>query len=227
MNKVFSILLLPFVWCCNNPQTAEQIGFEKLEHELAIRDTIIAKLQEQLSKQESDVQPKFWYAFEPTTEHNIVKLWNGDSKQIDHIDLIDSVDVVYTFEHKTTISQLKDPNLDNFLSNFSEVKEVLYMSTDYGPMADNLSFFVRAFVICEESGLPIETENCTDNIYILVQPTELGFENNLFKISRLFRSEIKSLENTVNGVILTLEHSRYPRKELKILIKPQLVKFLK
>ena len=93
-------------------------------------------------------------------------------------------------------------------------------------MANNLSFYVRTFVICEEGGLPIETENCTDNIYILVQPTELGLDNNIFKISRLFRTEIKSLESADQGVVLTLEHSRYPRKELKVLIKPQLVKFL-
>ena len=231
MDKILTILLFTCLISCAKAPTEELNRISELEKELNNKNANIVELQnllaEQKRKQESSNQPEYWYAFEPTSEYNIAKLSEGELTQIDQIKLIDSVDIVYTFEHTTTISQLNDPKLDNFLTSFGQSKELLHSSKDYGPMADNLSFYVRTFIVCEEDGLPIETENCTDNIYILVQPTELGFKNNLFKISRLFRTEIKSLESTESGAVLTLEHSRYPRKELRVLIKPQLVKFLK
>ena len=112
--------------------------------------------------------------------------------------------------------------MNSLLTTFKETKQIVHLGG-----GDGFPYVVRIFILCEEDGLPIETENCTDNIYVLVQPTELGYESNLFKISRLFNSEISELKNTNDGVVLTLEHSRFPRTQLNVLIKPELVKFLK
>lgn len=219
-------LFFLLIFCFNTSVFSQQQQIEELERELSNKNKKIEELEEKLSKTESENKPKFWYAFEPTTEYNIAKLSKGEFKVIDEVQLTDSVDIVHTFRHNTTISQIKDERLSGFFADYKEYQKILHRSKDYGPMAENLSYHVRTFIICEEEGLPIETENCIDNIYILVQPTELGLKNNLFKISRLFRTEIKSLEDSKVGVVLTLEHSRFPRKELKVLIKPQLVKFI-
>lgn len=226
MNKLtFIILSLLLTFGCSNSGTSDQERITELEKELKSKNQEIAQLEEQLTEQ-TDGEPEYWYAFEPTTEYNIVKLSTGESKLIDSVNLVDSVDVVYTFRHTTTLSQLDDKRTALFLANYSQFAETFHGTSEYGPMVSGTDFNVRTFVVCEESGLPIETENCTDNVYILVQPTELGYESNLFKISRLFNTEIKSQVDTKDGVLLTLEHSRYPRKELKVIIRPELVKFI-
>jgi hypothetical protein len=221
------LLLLLTLGCTNSPTVNQRQRIEELESELASKNERIEELEAMLPTKDSANEPEYWYAFEPTTEHNIVKLGTGKSKQIDAIDLVDSVDVVYTFRHETTIDQMNDKRTASFLQNYSQFEQTFHGTDEYDPMVDGTDYNVRTFVICEEDGLPIETENCTDNIYILVQPTELGYESNLFRVSRLFNTEIKSQLDTKEGVILTLEHSRFPRKELKVLIRPELVKFIK
>lgn len=226
MNKLALIILsLLLTFGCTDSGTSEQQRILELEEQLAVKKDQINELQNQLTKQ-TNSEPEHWYAFDTTTEYNIVKLSEGESEKIDQIELIDSVDAVFTFEHTTVISQLKDARLSNFFANLRQYRDIFHGSQEYGPMSDDIEFGARVFVVCEEPGLPIETENCTDNIYILLQPTELGYENNLFKISRLYGTAIKSLVNLDDGVLLTLEHSRNPRKELKVFIKPQLVKFV-
>jgi hypothetical protein len=224
-----TLLLFPLLslGCTHYSTDDQQQKFAVLKSELASKNERIDELEALLSDQDSSDEPEYWYAFEPTTEHNIVKLRTGESKSIDSTDLIDSVDVVYTFRHETTIAQLNDKRTASFLQNYSQFEQTFHGTDKYSPMVEGTDYNVRTFVICEEDGLPIETENCTDNIYILVQPTELGYESNLFRISRLFGTEIKSQLDTKNGIVLTLEHSRYPRKELKILFRPELVKFIK
>lgn len=168
------------------------------------------------------IRPEYAYAFEPTSESNIVKQTNKASQTIDQVSLSDSVDAEYVFDHTTTIYQLKEPRLKSLFTTFKETKQTIHSGD-----GNVFPYIVRTFILCEEDGLPIETENCTDNIYILVQPTELGYESNLFKISRLFDTRISKLRNTNEGVVLTLEHSRFPRTQLNVLVKPELVKFLK
>jgi hypothetical protein len=239
MNKLSSIFLLFVVVGCTFSQPEENsLRIIELKNEIDQRNKIIDSLELEIERhdlsysteigsQYSSNEEVFWYAFKPNTEHNIVKLSNGESINIDEIELSDSVDTKYRFDHAAIISQIKDLRLDNLLSNFVETRDIYHESDKYGPMADNLTYYVRVLVVCEEPGLPIETENCTSNIYILVEPTELGFENNLFRISRLYRAKIKKLEDSKDGIILTLEHSKFPPKDLKVLIKPQLVKFIK
>lgn len=226
-----AILLLIVISGCSNQDDQDGLNDKvaQLSKQLNEKNQLIDDLQRQVDSlaNERSGAPEYWYAFKPSsTESNIVKLNNSTEEVIDRVDLIDSVDIVYTFRHTASISQIDDGRINSLLTNLRSFKEASHSSTGYGPMSSSLSYIVNVFVVCEEDGLPIETENCTDNIYILVQPTELGFENNLFRVSRLFNAEIKSLEDSKDGVILTLEHSRYPRKELKILVRPELVKFV-
>ena len=73
--------------------------------------------------------------------------------------------------------------------------------------------------------LPLETENSKTDIHILIQPTELGYENKTFVISDFYEVEIKTLEKKENSIELTFEHGKFPRKKELIIIKPELVKF--
>lgn len=221
MNKII-VCLIGFIFlhsACVDSSKSQDETISRLNGKIDSLEKAIATL--------SKGEPLYWYAFRPTTESNIVTLERGQTKVIDQISLEDSVDAVYNFKHIATVSQLRNESLSSFFSNFRSHRETHHASESFGPMAEDLSFGVRIFVVCEEPGLPIETENCTDNIYILVQPTELGLEPNLFRVSRLFDASIKSLTDSERGIMLTLEHSRFPRKELKLLINPTAVRIQK
>jgi hypothetical protein len=73
--------------------------------------------------------------------------------------------------------------------------------------------------------LPLETENSKTDIHILIQPTELGYENKTFVISDFYDIDLKSLKKKENSVELTFEHGKFPRKKETVIIKPELVKF--
>ncbi|WP_420387712.1 hypothetical protein [Roseivirga sp.] len=225
MNKIpiISLLVCLIMSCSNQKESIQRVA--DLESQVTAKDKEIARLKDQIKSREPH-QTDIWYAFEPNTEYNIVRLGSGNSEIIDAVELVDSVDVVYTFRHEATITQLRDNRAASMITNFRQFEEISHNSRGYGPSVSQASYHVKTIVLCEEEGLPIEVENCTSNIYILVMPTELGYESNLFRVSRLFNAVIKSLSDTPNGVILTIEHSRFPRKELKVLIRPELVKFI-
>ncbi|NVJ47843.1 MAG: hypothetical protein HWE07_11975 [Cytophagia bacterium] len=223
--KYTFLIFLYYLLGCSNQKVSEE-KLKELEFQLKEKNKQVTQLKNQIRQQQNSQETEIWYAFEPTTEYNIIRLGSGESKVIDTIELVDSVDVNYNFEHETTISQLKDNRTASILANFIEFEETLHRSNGYGPEISQTSYNVKTLILCEEEGLPIETENCTNNVYILVEPTELGYENNLFIVSRLFRAVVKSQTDSNDGIILTIEHSRFPRKELKILIRPELVKFI-
>ncbi len=222
--KIIKLIFATLIFIgCSDQQRIDELTskLKKAEKANDYKSEQIEKYLAELQQIRDSIRPEYAYAFEPTSESNIVKQTNKPSQAIDQITLSDSVDTEYVFDHTTTISQLREPRLNSLFTTFKETKEIVH------PGGGNIfPYVVRTFILCEEDDLPIETENCTDNIYILVQPTELGYENNLFKISRLFNSEISELKNTNDGVVLTLEHSRFPRTQLNVLIKPELVKFL-
>ena len=86
-------------------------------------------------------------------------------------------------------------------------------------------FFVRVMTFYNGESLPLETENSKTDIHILLQATELGYENNTFVISDFYDVDIKSLVKEDNSVLLIFEHGLFPRKRESVTIRPELVKF--
>jgi hypothetical protein len=129
-------------------------------------------------------------------------------------DTLDISDNFFVFEHTSEIIQLRDSEFESFLRDFDQVK------SEYGN-----DFFVRTITFYNGKSLPLETENSNTDIYILIQPTELGYQNKMFVISDFHDVDLISLVGKGNTVELKFVHGKYPRKMETIIIKPESVKF--
>jgi hypothetical protein len=63
--------------------------------------------------------------------------------------------------------------------------------------------------------------NCTDSIYIVIEPEELGEDYELYRVGYFYNVDLISLErieieNLKYDFELTFEHGKYPRKKEKI-----------
>lgn len=76
----------------------------------------------------------------------------------------------------------------------------------------------KVFSICNGKSLPIEMCNCTHNIYVAIEPDELGEPFELLKLGLFYKVELKFLGQKEEGddMLLTLEHGNHPRKILEI-----------
>ncbi|CAM1348774.1 hypothetical protein [Tenacibaculum halocynthiae] len=92
------------------------------------------------------------------------------------------------------------------------------------------SFGYSIFSICDGKSLPLEMCNCTDSIYIVIEPEELGKDYELYRVGFFYNVNLISLERIEKDNYdyyfeLTFEHGEYPRKKEKVnLSKMQLEK---
>ncbi|PQJ17008.1 hypothetical protein [Nonlabens tegetincola] len=112
----------------------------------------------------------------------------------------------YVFERNVVLTKL-DNNL--FAEAFANIREQL---NSYG---------YSVFSICDGESLPLEMCNCTDSIYIVIEPEELGEEYELYRIGSFYNVNLVSLkriekENFEYDFELIFEHGKYPRKKEKI-----------
>ncbi|WP_159076276.1 hypothetical protein [Flagellimonas amoyensis] len=211
------ILTLILIASCNSKQTSSEL--EKLTEKLTEKEKQISDLQTQIenlaSKQTSD-----YYRFVETSDSEInvaEKLKSGERKLIDKKDFKDTLDIsdnFFVYKHTSEIAQTSKSEFESVLRDFDQVE------SEYGN-----DFFVRVMTFYNGQSLPLETENSKTDIHILIQPTELGYENKTFVISDFYDVDLKSLEKKENNVELTFEHGKFPRKKELIIIKPELVKF--
>jgi len=202
------ILTLILIASCNSKQASSEL--EKMTEKLTEKEKQISDLQTQIenleNKQTSD------------SEINVAeKLKSGKRKLIDKKDFKDTLDIsdnFFIYKHTSEITQTSESEFESVLRDFDQVK------SEYGN-----DFFVRVMTFYNGQSLPLETENSKTDIHILIQPTELGYENKTFVISDFYDVDIKTLEKKENSVELTFEHGKFPRKSELIIIKPELVKF--
>ncbi|WGH76706.1 hypothetical protein P8625_06000 [Tenacibaculum tangerinum] len=112
----------------------------------------------------------------------------------------------YIFERTVELTKL-DNKL--FAEAFGNIREKLN------------SFGYSAFSICDGESLPLEMCNCTDSIYIVIEPEELGEDYELYRIGYFYNVDLISLERIEKEDFefdfeLTFEHGKYPRKKEKI-----------
>jgi hypothetical protein len=211
------ILILILIASCNSKQTSSEL--EKLTEKLTEKEKQISDLQTQIENLENK-QTSDYYRFVETSDSEInvaEKLKSGERKLIDKKDFKDTLDIsdnFFVYKHTSEITQTSESEFESVLRDFDQVK------SEYGN-----DFFVRVMTFYNGQSLPLETENSKTDIHILIQPTELGYENKTFVISDFYDVDIKTLEKKENSVELTFEHGKFPRKSEIIIIKPELVKF--
>ncbi len=211
------ILTLILIASCDSKQTSSEL--EKLTEKLTEKEKQISDLQTQIENLENK-QTSDYYRFVETSDSEInvaEKLKSGERKLIDKKDFKDTLDIsdnFFVYKHTSEITQTSESEFESVLRDFDQVK------SEYGN-----DFFVRVMTFYNGQSLPLETENSKTDIHILIQPTELGFENKTFVISDFYDVDIKTLEKKENSVELTFEHGKFPRKSELIIIKPELVKF--
>jgi hypothetical protein len=223
-NILLLILTLILIASCNSKQTSSEL--ERLTEKLTEKEKQISDLQTQIESLEKDKkssisnQTSDYYRFVQTSESEInvaEKLKSGERKLIDKKELKDTLDIsdnFFIYKHTSEITQTSESEFESVLRDFDQVK------SEYGN-----DFFVRVMTFYNGQSLPLETENSKTDIHILIQPTELGYENKTFVISDFYDVDIKTLEKINNGVELTFEHGKFPRKKEFIIIKPELVRF--
>jgi hypothetical protein len=216
-NLPLLILTLILIASCNSKQTSSEL--EKLTKKLTEKEKQISDLQTQIENLEN-TQTSDYYRFVETADSDInvaEKLKSGERKLIDKKDFKDTLDIsdnFFIYKHTSEITQTSESEFESVLRDFDQVK------SEYGN-----DFFVRVMTFYNGQSLPLETENSKTDIHILIQPTELGYENKTFVISDFYDVDIKTLEKKDNSVELTFEHGKFPRKRESIIIKPELVKF--
>jgi hypothetical protein len=211
------ILTLILIASCNSKQTSSEL--EKLTEKLTEKEKQISDLKTQIENLENK-QTSDYYRFVETSDSEInvaEKLKSGERKLIEKKDFKDTLDIsdnFFVYKHTSEITQTSESEFESVLRDFDQVK------SEYGN-----AFFVRVMTFYNGQSLPLETENSKTDIHILIQPTELGYENKTFVISDFYDIDLKTLEKKKNSVELTFEHGKFPRKRELIIIKPELVKF--
>ncbi|MFY7672314.1 hypothetical protein ACOSP6_14610 [Tenacibaculum sp. MEBiC06402] len=216
----FLIVLQVFVGCNNEENSAE---FNKLKKQLREKEEVISDLNKKIERlrvsEDSVVNDYYRFVKSANQEINVEEqLFAGKEKIIDEKFFTDTLDVsdnLIVYEHTSTIKQTTQSDFEAVLKDFQQEKSI------YGD-----DFFVRVMTFYNGESLSLESENSKTNIHILIQPTELGYENKTFVISDFFDVKIVSLNKKDNNKIeLIIEHGAFPRKKEIIIISPELVKF--
>lgn len=220
------ILTLILIVSCDTKQTTSEL--KELTKKLTEKENRISELQTQIenlekeNKTSENTQTSDYYRFVQTSDSEInvaEKLKSRERKLIDKKDFKDTLDIsdnFFVYKHTSEIIQTSESEFESVLRDFDQVK------SEYGN-----DFFVRVMTFYNGQSLPLETENSKTDIHILIQPTELGYENKTFVISDFYDVAIKTLEKKEKSVELTFEHGKFPRKKEIVIIRPELVKFKK
>jgi hypothetical protein len=221
MKRILFLILL--VASCTSEQTASKEELNLLKEKLLEKDNQVVKLQRQidsLQKFEHESRSDYYqFVASSSAEINVTESLKKDSVKIldkkSFIDTLDISDNFYVYRHTAVITQTNDADFKWFMRNFIEMKSIY---------AED--FFVKVLTFYNAESLPLETENSKTNIHILIQPTELGYENKTLVISDFYDVKLIGLKKKNNSIELTFNHGKFPRKTERILIKPELVKFI-
>ncbi len=204
MNRITIIFFILFLnFSCSEKD--ENIGLLKENSLLKIKISDLEKNNAELSKQNSILK-----SLKSKKKNNKISELR-DSKIIKILDerfSKDTLDLLkygneYIFERNIELTKL-DNRL--FAEAFGNIREQLN------------SFGYSVFSICDGESLPLEMCNCTDSIYIVIEPEELGKDYELYRVGYFFNVDLVSLkriekENLEYDFELTFEHGKYPRKK--------------
>ncbi len=227
MKKIpFLILILILITSCNSIKNSSESELNVLKKRILEKDNQISDLQNQIENlkkvKDKSQNSSDYYRFVETTDSDInveERLLKGTKKIIDKKDFNDTLNITdnfFVYKHTSKIIQASNSEFETILRDFDQIK------SNY---ADD--FHVRVMTFYNGESLPLEMENSKTDIIILIQPTELGYENKTFIISDFYDVKLNNLERKDNSIELTFEHGKFPRKKERVIIKPELVKFAK
>lgn len=192
----FFLLFTVLFSCKGNKNEHWKEKINKLKKEIVKKDSLI-KIYEYKEIDEpettSSEQPVF------KTKKQIQTLGIVD-KQI----LIDTIELnpLVVFEREVKLAKSDEGFSVEDLGSISEFKEEIGY---------------KVFSICNGDSLPLEMCNCTHNIYVVIEPEELGEPFELLKIGPFYNVKLNSLERKEEeGTLLTFEHGKLPRKTLQV-----------
>ena len=216
MRKILFLIIILLSSCSNS----NKLEWNHLNDEIVKKDKKIEELEKEIKNLKENKNSSEYYRFIKTSEPEInvaESLKKGEKKLIGKKDFKDTLDIsdnFFVYKHTSEITQTSESEFESILRDFDQVK------SEYGN-----DFFVRVMTFYNGQSLPLETKNSKTDIHILIQPTELGYENKTFLISDFYDVDLKSLEKKGNNIELIFEHGKFPRKKELIIIKPELVKF--
>ncbi|CAL2093677.1 conserved hypothetical protein [Tenacibaculum sp. 190524A05c] len=191
------LTLMYFYSCSEKKEDSWKEKLSSLKEELAEKDSIIKayKLKElNLSKVKSKVEKR------DKPNNNIYSLGIVD-KQV----LIDTIELnpLVVFEREVELVKLQAGLSIEDLGSISEFREELGY---------------KVFSICNGEALPIEMCNCTHNIYVAIEPEELGKPFELLKLGLFYNVELKFLgqKEREGDMLLTFEQGEFKRKVLQV-----------
>ncbi|WP_026775763.1 hypothetical protein [Polaribacter sp. Hel_I_88] len=162
---------------------------------------------------------------ELSKQNSILKSLKSDKKKNEISELRDSKVIKLLDERfsKDTLDLQKYGNEYIFERNIELTKlDNKLFAEAFGNIREQLnSFGYSVFSICDGESLPLEMCNCTDSIYIVIEPEELGEDYELYRVGYFYNVDLVSLEriekeNFEYDFELTFEHGKYPRKKEKI-----------
>jgi len=235
--KLLFILLLFSFGCSNNNDKNFETKIKDLEEQLSQIQKEKSSIENDIERLKSDLVQKQneidkiimnrgemgdYYLFVPTKNGEInvyEQLPKGTKKAIDRKHLTDTLDNTddpgFVYEHDAIVFQTENKAIEAFLSAFDQQKST-YTN----------GFFVRVITLYSGNSLSLEVENSTTDVHIIIKPTELGEQNKTFIISDFYNLQLIDLKPKDDYIELSFQHGEYPVKTEKIMIKPQLVKFL-
>ena len=201
MNKIYILLLILFI-SCNKQVLKDEI--DGLTKEVQILKNENTSLIKNTSKLKERLELSFKESIEKLNE---VKANESILKVLDSEVLIDTLDkgedgTNVVFERKVSLFKV----------------EKTFSADDLVTIDKILSFAgYKVFSLCDGKSLNLETCNCTDSIYIIVEPEELGEYAKIYKSNLYYNVELISIENKTKGnlesnILLKFMHGESPRK---------------
>lgn len=204
INKLIFIVLLSIVSisCSGNKETAElKKENSTLKEQLKKLKTANLELTKQsLIQKELNKGSRATGLIHSKVLRNIVKIYSEDT-----LDLA-KYGNEFVFKRDIVLNKLDNTSFAESLGMISERLEL------YG-------YYV--YSICDGKSLPLEMCNCTDSIYIVVEPEELGEDYELYRMGLYYNIDLIDLkrvekEDDDYDIVLTFEHGVYPRKREKV-----------
>ncbi|CAM1344555.1 hypothetical protein [Tenacibaculum amylolyticum] len=170
----------------------------------------INKLKEEIVKKDSLIKAYEYKEIDIPEVESIDEANNKTKKQLQTLGVVDKQVLIDTielkplvvFEREVKLTKLEEGLSVEDLGSISEFREEIGY---------------KVFSICNGDSLPLEVCNCTHNIYVAIEPEELGEPFELLKIGPFYNVKLDSLERKEEGdILLTFEHGELPRKVLQV-----------
>ncbi|MGB1042227.1 MAG: hypothetical protein ACPGU6_02450 [Tenacibaculum sp.] len=202
MKKIYILLFLLVISCNKNDVLKDEISDLKNKVQKLKKENL--SLQKNTNELKKQLELSFKESIEKLSE---VKANENLLKVLDSEVLIDTLDkgedgINLVFKRKVDLFKV----------------DKTFSADDLVTIDTILSFpGYKVFSICDGGSLNLESCNCTDSIYIIIEPEELGEYAEVYKSGLYFNLDLISVENENkedydSNILLRFKHGESPRK---------------